>query len=482
MTKPLSLLSVFAVAATLQAQGPTANASARFLGQASWGATSASVAALQQSKSDPTTTFQSYITAQFALPPSSLDNTVPVPPSTVAPFYPAQQQFFYNAANGPDQLRQRVAFALSEIWVISGVKITDANQFLPYYRVLLGDASKNFYDVMYDITVNPGMGHYLDMVNNDRTPPTSPNSPNENYGREILQLFTVGTNQLNEDGTTKLDKDGNYIPMYSQDVVEGLAHVFTGWTYGPLVAGTKTTGHNPANFAVPMVPVEALHDTGTKLVLSETGTIDPATGLTVYQKMLPYQGSANADLVAALKAVFLNPNLPPFICKQLIQHLVSSNPSPAYVQRIVNVFKNNGNNVRGDMPSVVSAILLDQEARTGDNGDASTSSHLSEPVLYVSKLLRELSVPVTATNNLPGFANTMGQNLFFSPTVFNYFAPNYQIPSSPLLGPEFQIYSPSTAMVRANFVNSLVYGSMGLNLTPFITAATTNVGTLESFG
>lgn len=464
---------------TAQAQGPTAGAAARFLGQASWGPTTASVTALTSSKSDSNTTFKNYIETQFTLAPSSIPEVPLATGSTRAAFGPAQASFFANAVNGPDQLRQRVAFALSQIWVVSGVKINDANQFLPYYRTLLQDASGTFDKLMYDITVNPAMGHYLDMVNNDKVPLNSSNSPNENYAREILQLFTVGTAQLREDGTVITDASGNPIPMYSQDVIEGLAHVFTGWTYAPAKAGTVSKGHNPANYAEPMVPVESLHDIGGKLILSATGITDPKTKELVYEKTLLFQGSAEKDLTAALQQIFLNPNLPPFICKQLIQHLVTSNPSKAYVQRVVNVFKKNAKGVRGDIPSVVEAILLDPEARAGDTG-ASLTSKMQEPALYVAGLARALNLKVANNNNLNGYSSSMGQNVFFPPTVFNYFSPSYVVPGTTQLGPEFQIYSPTTAEVRANFVNTLIYGNLGLDLTAFETAAAKNVATLET--
>lgn len=485
MTKTLSILCLFAFT-SLQAQPPSTDAAARFLGQASWGADSASVALLHSSKVDVNTTFANYIKDQFdttLTPISQLTDVTVANPATMKPsFTPAQAQFFFNAVNGKDQLRQRVAFALHEQWVISGVKINQVNTFLPYYRILLADASKNFYDVMYDITLNPGMGHYLDMVNNDKVAANSSQSPNENYAREILQLFTLGTVQLDEKGEPLLDKNKNQIPMYSQDVIEGLAHVFTGWTYAPAVAGTVSKGHNPANFASPMVAVESLHDTGAKLVISRTGTYNPATGITTYQMNLPAGKTAEQDLTAALQEIFHNPNLPPFVCKQLIQHLVTSNPSPAYVQSVVNVFKDNGKGVRGDMQAVVAAILLHPEARTGDTGVAPLSSHLQEPVRYIAGLMRELGVPVALGNNLASYSSNMGQTLFFPPTVFSYFSPSYAVPgTTDLVGPEFQTYSPATAMVRCDFVNTLVYGNtFKLDLTAFETAASKDVSTLEA--
>ena len=485
MTKTLFIFSLLGASAGLNAQGPTTDAAFRFLSQASWGPTTASVTALHNTGPDAKAAFTKYINDQMdpaKTPVSTLGDVTVADPAKMTPaFGPAQAQYFFNAVNNPDQLRQRVAFALSQIWVVSGVKINQVNTFLPYYRILLNDASKTYYDVMTDITLNPAMGHYLDMVNNDRMPANSPNSPNENYAREILQLFTLGTQQLNEDGTVKLDKKGQPVDAYSQDVIEGLAHVFTGWTYGPMVKGTPVTRHNPANYAVPMEPIEALHDTAAKLIVSSLGKADPVTGDTVYEKELAFQGSAAKDLTSTLTELFHNPNLPPFVCKQLIQHLVTSNPSGAYVQRVVTVFKNNGKGVRGDLTAVVEAILLDVEARAADSAASTLTGHMQEPVLYIAGMLRSLNVPVSITNTLAGNANSMGQNLFFAPTVFNYFAPNYAVPNTGLLGPEFQVYSPSTAMVRADFVNSLVYGTaLKLDTMPFQLAAAKSVGALET--
>ena len=354
-----------------------------------------------------------------------------------------QQMFLFNAVNGPDQLRQRVAWALGQIWVVSGLKLNDASQMLPYWRLLQQDAFASYRQIMSDITLSPAMGHYLDMVNNDKPNPAKGTGANENYARELMQLFTIGLDQLNPDGTYKLDSAGQRIPTYSQETIEGFARAFTGWTYAPM-PGATPRAHNPANFTAPMVAYDANHDTGEKVLLNGTKI---AAG-----------GSAQADLDAALDNIFQHPNVGPFVSRQLIQHLVTSSPSPEYVRRVAAVFANNGFGQRGDMAAVVKAILTDPETRQGDGGSGTAvAQHLREPVLFITAVLRALQSTVTTTNGLPGQASNMGQNPFYPPTVFNYFPPDYEIGGTNLNAPEFGIYSPATAMRRLDFLNSLIF-------------------------
>jgi hypothetical protein len=286
-----------------------------------------------------------------------------------------------------------------------------------------------------------------------------------------MQLFTIGLSQLNLDGTLKLDASGNAIPTYDQATIQNFAKIYTGWTY-PTRPGAVTQKHNPAYFNGPMVPFQSNHDTTSKTLLN---------GL-----VLPAGQTAEQDLEAALDNIFNHPNVGPFIGKQLIQHLVGSNPSPAYVARVASVFNNNGSGVRGDLQAVIRAVLLDPEARQGDNGpfaagpDSPPSAHLREPVFIVASILRGLGAFVNDTNNLTAQAANLGQTLFLPPTVFNYFAPSYQIPpdiaaGKSLLGPEFQLDSPSNAVARFNMINTMIYGSLGngatIDLTPFANLA-----------
>ncbi|HYK91312.1 MAG TPA: DUF1800 domain-containing protein [Acidobacteriota bacterium] len=450
---------------------PDALAAARFLEQASWGPTAATVAHVRE------VGFQSYMEEQFQAAPSPI--TVPPPDSNgKIPFRPVQDQFFFNAINGEDQLRQRVMFALNQIWVVSGLKITDPRAMVNYLQLLQKDAFANYYDVMHDITLSPAMGHYLDMVNNDRPNPKIGKGANENYAREIMQLFTIGLSELNPDGTLRTDSAGNPIPTYTQDTIEGFSRAFTGWTYAP-AEGAPSHVHNPPNWTAPMVAWDSNHDIYAKTLLN---------GAT-----LPANQTAEEDLQGALNDIFNHPNVGPFVCRQLIQHLVTSSPTPAYVGRVANVFSGDMLTRRGDLKAVIKAILLDPEARMGDLDSARPwardaaeprgEGHLREPVLLINALLRALGATVAPSNGLAPSGAALGQNIYFPPTVFNYFAPGYEIADTTINAPEFQILSTSTAMLRADFVNSLIYGKIAgvsVDLSPFIQAATDQDKTVNS--
>jgi uncharacterized protein (DUF1800 family) len=430
----------------------TLPAAIRFLEQASWGPAPSDIPHIRQ------VGFDRWLEEQLALPPSELVD----PPAGTKGLAALQQQFFLNAVEGEDQLRQRIAFALSEIWVVSGVKINLPEAMAPYLRLLAKDAFGNYYDLMRDITMNPAMGHYLDMVNNDKPNPAAGRSANENYARELMQLFTLGEVLLNPDGTPKLDSKGNTIPVYTQDTIENLARTFTGWTYPP-APGAATRAHNPPYWNGEMVPVEGNHDQGAKTLLN---------GVTLRAGQ-----SAKRDLESALENIFENPNLGPFVSKQLIQHLVTSNPSPAFVARVVRAFENNGSGVRGDLSAVVRTILLDPEVRAVDDGrvGAADTGHLKEPVLFIAGLLRALSAAIAPENTMPATASQLGQNLYYPASVFSYFSPGYRIPGTPLSGPEFQIFTTSTALLRSNFVYALLFGNpangVQIDLTPWTALA-----------
>jgi hypothetical protein len=320
---------------------------------------------------------------------------------------------------------------------------------------------------MEDVTLSPTMGEYLDMRNNDKANPATDTRANENYARELMQLFTIGLSELNLDGTLRPDANGNPIPTYDQTAVQNFAKVYTGWTY-PTKPGAVLQKHNPAYFIGPMVPLESNHDRTSKTLLNGV--------------VLPAGQNAAQDLQAALDNIFYHPNVGPFIGKQLIQHLVGSNPSPAYVARVASVFNDNGSGVRGDMQAVIRAVLLDPEARQGDNGpfDAGPNSppnaHLREPVFVIASILRGLGAQVNDTNNLTAQAASLGQTVFSPSSVFSYFAPGYQVPGDftggpAVPGPEFQLDSPSNAVGRFNMVNTMIYGSLGtgavIDFTPF---------------
>jgi uncharacterized protein (DUF1800 family) len=415
----------------------------RFLEQSTFGPDPALVTQLQSSG------LQAFLTAQYGLPVSPY----PDPVSGEKGLGAVQQRFFVQILFAPDQLRQRVAFALSQIFVVGGDKVNDPTGYTNYLRLLDTDAFSNYRQIMNDVTLSPAMGHWLDMVNNDKPNTSQGDHANENYARELMQLFTIGTAQLNPDGSSQLDSSGNPIPTYTQDTVEAFARAYTGWTY-PLTPGGTQQKHNPPYWTGPMVAVDSNHDTDPKQLLQYPNVANGG--------LLPSGQTSAQDLKGALDNIFNHPNVGPFISRELIQHLVTSNPSPAYIQRVSNVFANNGSSVRGDMKSVITAILLDPEARRGDDPATAvpTDGHLQEPILYMAGLLRAFDATSDGTN-LAGQGSGMGQSALFAPSVFNFYSPNYVIPGTTQFGPEFQILTTATALNRVNWANSFVFGSLG---------------------
>jgi uncharacterized protein (DUF1800 family) len=382
--------------------------------------------------------------------------------------FQVQRQFFENTLTGPDQLRQRVAYALSQIFVVSGEKVHWGYGMAAFQNLLLNDAFTNFRKLIEDVTLSPVMGWYLDMAKNAKSDPMGGTSPNQNYAREVLQLFSIGVNKLNPDGSLALDANNQPEATYDQNVVEGFSSIFTGWTFAPL-RGAPSAWNNPVNFQGTMISFPEQHDSGAKLLLD--GAIAPA-GQT-----------PEADLKMALDAVFNHANVGPFIGKQLIQHLVASNPSPAYVARIASVFANNGQGVRGDLAAVVKAILGDVEAR-GDSPSQPSAGHLREPALFITGLMRGLGARSDGVF-LRSSISAMGQPIFESPTVFNFYPPNYELPGTSTLGPEFFIQDAATGLARSDFVNQLilrggaapdptVHGSIGttVDMSSFVGAPT----------
>ncbi|HVO57284.1 MAG TPA: DUF1800 family protein [Dongiaceae bacterium] len=435
--------------------GPQVSAATavRFLEQSSFGPTPETMNQLQQTGLD------AYLQGQFATPPTAY----PVPLSTDSGLGNVQNAFFVNAVGGPDQLRQRMGLALSEIWVVSSNKVGDPTGYTNYISALNADAFGNYYDVMKDVTLTPAMGHMLDMVNNDK--PGNGQHANENYARELMQLFTLGLSQLNSDGTPVLDGTGNPAPTYTQDDVMALGRSLTGWTY-PTQPGQTLMKHNPEYYGGPMVVGQASnHDSGAKTFLGQP---------------VPAGQTAEQELDTVLTIIFNHPNLPPFVSRQLIQKLVTSNPSPGYVQRVAQSFasgkyNNYGSGKRGDMQATIAAILFDQEARRGDVQTTAVASDgkLREPLVMVVGVARAFHA-TTDGSGFNGWATSMSQNLFGSPSVFNFFPPDSLIPGTTLNGPEFAIFNTNTSLARVNFVNSIVYGQISSNtkidLTPVVNA------------
>jgi uncharacterized protein (DUF1800 family) len=438
------------------AGSPVSSAAAvRFLEQSSFGPNMENVNQVME------TGFDTYLQNQFASSVTPYPN--PRPNDSVNN---VQQTFFLNAIAGGDQLRDRTSFALNELWVVSAQTVNDPLGYTNYLRALDKDALGNYLNVMTDVTLTPAMGNFLNMVNNDAPPPGE--HANENYAREIMQLFTLGLNQLNPDGTPVLDSSGNPIPTYTQNDVMDLGRAFTGWTFPP-TPGKPQQNHNPEFYGGPMVAVESLHDSGQKTILGQT---------------IPAGQSAEQDLASALGIIFNHPNVGPFVAKQMIEHLVTSNPSPAYVQRVATAFNTGtfnsyGSGKRGDMQAMVAAILLDTEARRGDNPATVvvTDGKLREPVVLIASIARAFHAKTDA-GGLANWSANMSQDIFNPATVFNFFPPVNPIAGTTLNGPEFAIFDTNTSLARMNFINAAVYQALGqnttLNFSPVITAGTSD--------
>jgi uncharacterized protein (DUF1800 family) len=431
----------------------TAVDAARLLDQATFGVTPSDVASVQSTGID------AYISAQIALPatqytgysytphtaPANCKNDGSNPPDAASicardqySAFQVQRDFFTHALNNPDQLRQRVAFALSQIMVVSSVEIYEAYGLADFQNILLKDALGNYRTLLQDVTLSPTMGHYLDMANSDQTNPANGTVPNQNYAREVLQLFSIGLVKLNQDGSQQLDATGAPIPTYAPPTIEGFSALFTGWTYPPL-PGANSNWTNPINFDGQMVSFPNHHQAGSKLLLD---------GYTV-----PAGNTPEQDLAAGLDDIFNHPNVGPFIGKQLIQHLVTSNPTPAYVARIAAVFADNGQGVRGDLSAVVRAILEDEEAR--DAAPAPIFGHLREPALFITATLRSLGGQSDGVL-LRSASSAMGQPIFSPETVFNFYPPSFEIPGTAVIAPEFGIQNAATALARSNFINTVI--------------------------
>jgi uncharacterized protein (DUF1800 family) len=420
---------------------------ARLLDQATFGPTLTDVQNVQNVGID------AYITNQFNTPYTPLPN-IPTPLPAVClsantPTVCEESEWWQVALTGNDQLRQRVAFALSEMFVISSDTV-NATTITYYHNMLAQDSFTNFSTIMHDVTLSPGMGGYLNMLNSAKAP--TGQIANENYPRELMQLFTIGIDQLNDDGTLELDGSGNPIPNYTEAQVQAFARAYTGWTYATSTGGSPTKFPNSTpNFFAPMAAVESEHDTTAKILLNGT--------------VLPSGQTAEEDLNGALTNIFNHPNVGPFVCRQLIQHLVTSNPSPAYVSRIAAIFANNGSGVRGDMQAVIRAILEDTEARAGDTDPTYDGGHLREPILWITNFLRAVGFTNTDANgsyySLSNQSGNLNERPYRAPAVFNFFPPSYVIPQTTLNAPEFGLEDTATSILRLSLANTMVFNKIG---------------------
>ncbi len=417
----------------------------QFLNQSSFGATemdASSVIATRQ---------EQWIDNQMLKPASlQLPHMLTLPP----PQFMGQLHidrvdiWFRNSLLGEDQLRQRVAFALSEIMVVSQLGALQARPFAvaDYYDVLVENAFGNYRDLIEEVTLHPAMGVYLSMLGN-RKPNLALNiRPDENYARELMQLFSIGLVELNLDGTERLDGNSQPIPTYDQAVIEAFAHVFTGWTW----LGSPSFGSGRVPTASQYFPMELwpdFHDTGPKTLLNGT--------------VLPAGQTGEQDLADALDNIFNHPNVGPFVAIRLIQRLTTSNPSPGYVQRVAQVFNNNGSGVRGDLGAVVKAILLDPEARPSMAMEI--DGKLKEPLLRLTQLFKAYNA-TSQSGKYPLVAAYIlfGQGPLQSPSVFNFFSPFYappgEIRDSSLVAPELEIATEYSNTLLTNYMFGQVFG------------------------
>ncbi len=437
----------------------------RFLQQATYGATSAEIARVASMG------YAAWIDDQIARTPTLHLQVHQAMQAELGPHYTDQRdrdcEFSWGcnlsrhdawtqvAVTGNDQLRQRVAFALSQFFVISDVSDNVGYSQLAisdYYDSLAVNAFGSHRALIEEVALHPLMGRYLGMLQNEKANPARNTEPDENFAREVMQLFSIGLVELNLDGTPRRDAGGNTIPTYNNEVITNFARALTGWNFGGAASwyvwedDVKLPG-----LIRPMTPWANFHDSNAK-------TLFPGNTLAAGR-------TAQADLTSALDALANHPNVGPFLAKHLIQRLVTSNPSPDYVRRVAATFNNNGAGVRGDMGAVVKAILLDPEARDMAIAARDEYGKVKEPVLRLTAIWRAFAAqgqavasPAGATTRAllrnRGAGGDMGQTVMSSPSVFNFYRPNYQPPGEfrrrGLVAPELQIVNEATAMTTFN--------------------------------
>lgn len=460
-----------------------AQSSARFLRQTTFGYTRDDIVALMNQ------TPAAWIEAQFALPATSHLATVQADPERITrPYDVVMPSIWRQYFEGQDQLRQRVAFALSQIFVISLNHniINDAPcGSAAYLDILNTQAFGNVRTLLRDITLSAAMGEYLSMRESAKGDPILQTQPDENYAREIMQLFSVGLWMLNNDGSRKLDGNNNPIPTYAEETVREFARVFSGWTFGNQNQQDPNRWLNPdlwdsnatvraakscAAWGVPMAPwIEVYksvdntryisgpaHDVGPKTLLSYTNA--PHTQIPAHVWGQSLDEYARGSLEKAIDNIFYHPNVGPFLSRQLIQRLVSSNPSPGYIERVSEKFNDNGQGVRGDMKAIIRAILLDPEARSRGIAQQAGYGKLSEPVIRFVQMHRAFrAIRPNGYRGLYDFSSPtyLNQNPLRSPSVFNFYHPDFvptgALSQNGLFGPEFEIADASSIAGYANF-------------------------------
>ena len=419
----------------------------RFLAQATFGPTTESIAALRSVPG-----YSDWIDEQMTLPVSVTEPYTRAN-SNGSSTKERHEIWWTNALSGSDQLRQRVAFALSELFVVSDLDYLLANAqygMASYYDMLARNAFGNYRTLLEEVTLHPVMGVYLSMVRNEKADVENNIRPDENYAREVLQLFSIGLYELNDRGEAL--PLNNPVSAYSQNTVEEFARVFTGWNYDGVSTWETNNLGGDGVFTEPMVPNENFHDAGSKTLLD--GAVAPA-GLSVTE-----------DMDFALDNIFQHSNVGVLVSKHLIQRLVTSNPTPEYVARMTAVFNDNGSGVRGDLAALVKAILLDTEARDGylTNPDF---GKLREPVVRLAHFWRALDATpgplAEGVHNTSDFTmvridEMTGEAVMSSPSVFNFFKPDHTIiAGGTRLAPELEIMSEANLANTHNNYHDQIY-------------------------
>jgi len=445
--------------------GPTEAEAGRLLAQGTFGATEASIEAVRAG------TAESWIRAQINTPPPSVSHQAYLDarlaelrvtsPNATLSYDHFVESWWLASVTGPDQLRERVAFAYSQIFVISlASDVVDPRGAGAYYDMLTANAFGNYRDLLEKVTLNPMMGRYLTYLGNMKEDAAGTRTPDENYAREVMQLMTLGLYQLNLDGTPKTDLNGKPLASYSPADISGLAKVFTGWSwYSPAPSASTFVGGNPDpdSKVRQMIIYPQYHSTSQKAFL---GATIPASATV----------DGPGDLKIALDTLFNHPNTGPFVSRQLIQRLVTSNPSPAYVQRVAGVFNNNGAGVRGDMGAVVTAILMDPEARNATSAEDPAYGKLREPVIRMTHMMRAFQGNSASGKwqvRTTGANTSLGQTPLLASSVFNFWRPGYVPPATTVLGsrnlvaPEFQIVNEVTNAGYVNVIEQTISNGIG---------------------
>ena len=444
------------------------NSVARFLQQATFGSSPADIKGVKMSG------YSAWITKQFTLPvtthlPVVLASAKADPSGDLSGVL-TFNTWWKQSVTAPDQLRQRVAFALSEIMVVSeqGVLTDNPLALSSYYDTLLKDAFGNFRTLLKDVTLHPSMGLYLNMWRNDKANPLLGTRPNENYAREIMQLFSIGLNRMWPDGTLVLNSQGEIVPTYDQHVIEGYARVFTGWNYYQTNRDKlhlPTNWNPPPNYTNAMVLVSQHHELGAKALLDNI-ILPPAAGPQTDMSTTNFDSYCSQDLEKAVDSLFYNENVGPFICRQLIQRLVTSQPSRDYLYRVVQAFNNNGAGVRGDMKAVIKATLLDYEARSPALLAQPTFGKQREPVLRATAVARAFPGPATLSGS---FKQSGGRAITVTTSKPHRLGPNDDVflTFSAAKAPASRIYNnlgvtgPNTFTINADGLSLGTYSQLG---------------------